>query len=114
MSTHILIQVFHALVNIFRVSTNLLCLSRYQLDRQQAGFGLRQFSVRDTILSDSCPEEPTCGDKEEYYRTIDGSCNNLRNSMWGQAKTLLERILPPQYEDGEFADKPLVRVYSWF
>lgn len=80
-------------------STNFL-MYRYKLTPLQAGFGLRQFSVGDTILQDTCPQMPYCGEKEEYYRTIDGSCNNLRNPTFGQAKTALQRILPPHYEDG--------------
>lgn len=73
---------------------------RYHLSPLQAGFGLQKFDVMDTILSDSCPLQPECGEKENYYRTIDGSCNNLWNPTWGQAKTTLQRILPPQYDDG--------------
>ena len=34
------------------------------------------------------------------YRTIDGSCNNLKNAWWGQANIGLQRILFPSYEDG--------------
>ena len=36
------------------------------------------------------------------YRTIDGSCNNLRNSTWGQAMQPLERWLQPEYEKGKW------------
>ncbi|KAF2363490.1 hypothetical protein FHG87_005760, partial [Trinorchestia longiramus] len=82
-------------------STNFLMI-RYDLTPLQASFGLRQFSLRDTILSDTCPEQPFCGGKEEYYRTIDGSCNNPNNPTWGQAKTALQRILPAHYDDGVY------------
>ena len=34
------------------------------------------------------------------YRTIDGSCNNLFQSSWGQANTAQARLLRPEYEDG--------------
>ena len=34
------------------------------------------------------------------YRTIDGSCNNLEHLQWGQANTAFQRLLPPDYEDG--------------
>ncbi|CDW54501.1 animal hem peroxidase family protein; animal haem peroxidase family protein [Trichuris trichiura] len=34
------------------------------------------------------------------YRTMDGTCNNLRNPLWGAAGTAFQRILPPVYEDG--------------
>ncbi|KAA0203707.1 Peroxidase-like [Hyalella azteca] len=82
--------------------STVFLMKKFYLTSLQAGYGLRRFSVRDTILSDTCPEEPYCGEKEEYYRTIDGSCNNIRNPRWGQAKTALNRILPAHYEDGVF------------
>ncbi|KRZ58586.1 Peroxidase mlt-7 [Trichinella nativa] len=34
------------------------------------------------------------------YRTLDGTCNNLRNPLIGAAGTTFNRILPAVYEDG--------------
>ncbi|XP_011629559.1 peroxidasin [Pogonomyrmex barbatus] len=34
------------------------------------------------------------------YRTIDGSCNNLRHPTWGSSYTGFQRILQPIYENG--------------
>ncbi|KAI7693047.1 hypothetical protein SSS_03902 [Sarcoptes scabiei] len=34
------------------------------------------------------------------YRTIDGTCNNLRHPYWGRSFTCHVRILPPDYSDG--------------
>ena len=39
--------------------------------------------------------------KSGKYRTIDGSCNNPKHPQWGQANTAFQRILAPEYEDGE-------------
>lgn len=75
--------------------------SRFRLTPEQAGFGLQQFSVKDTIISSTCPAPPPCGEKEKYYRTIDGSCNNLDNPSWGQARTTFQRLKPPKYSDGK-------------
>lgn len=36
------------------------------------------------------------------YRTIDGSCNNLRYTNWGIPNSKYARLLPPKYSDGEF------------
>ncbi|XP_042882642.1 peroxidase-like [Penaeus japonicus] len=75
---------------------------KFRLTPEQAGFGLQQFSVKDTIISSTCPAPPPCGEKEKYYRTIDGSCNNLDNPSWGQARTTFQRLKPPKYSDGLF------------
>ena len=34
------------------------------------------------------------------YRTMDGTCNNLQQPMWGAATIAFRRVLPPYYEDG--------------
>ena len=51
-------------------------------------------------LDDFCPPTPICNSSNKY-RTIDGSCNNLRNPKFGQAFTPLQRLLPNAYADGE-------------
>ncbi len=33
------------------------------------------------------------------YRTIDGTCNNLQNPLWGASLTAFKRLLLPQYEN---------------
>jgi len=34
------------------------------------------------------------------YRTVDSTCNNLDNPLWGAANTAFSRVHPAQYEDG--------------
>lgn len=68
------------------------------LSTDQVGFGLSEFDTSNTIIGDTCPVEPVC--PETKYRTIDGSCNNLKNKDWGQAVTAFQRLLPPNYSDG--------------
>ncbi|OWF55956.1 chorion peroxidase-like isoform X2 [Mizuhopecten yessoensis] len=47
-----------------------------------------------------CPfVRPSCNSSYEY-RSIDGSCNNVNNPLWGRAFTAFERFLPPAYDDG--------------
>lgn len=54
------------------------------------------------------------------YRSYDGSCNNLRNPIWGTPQTPYTRLLAPKYGDGLSAptlaksgrDLPLSRTVS--
>ena len=56
-----------------------------------------------------CPfaEKPIC-DSKSFYRTIDGSCNNLQNPWWGKRETPFKRLLEAAYTD--IVDEP--RKYS--
>ena len=47
-----------------------------------------------------CPfvQKPFC-QSSYYYRTIDGSCNNLENTWWGMSETPFKRLLDAKYED---------------
>ena len=70
------------------------------LSNEEAEFGLNEFNVSNTIIGNTCPVEPVC--PETKYRTIDGSCNNLRNKEWGQAVKAFQRLVPPKYGDGKY------------
>ena len=54
-----------------------------------------------TLENDKCPADPRCN-KEDKYRSIDGSCNNLQNPKFGQVLTPVQRILKNAYADGFF------------
>ena len=41
------------------------------------------------------------------YRSIDGACNNPDQPAWGKSNIQLQRLLPPEYEDG--VDTPKTR-----
>ena len=46
-------------------------------------------------------EEPLCNDPARWvFRSIDGTCNNLQNPLFGASGTPFTRIIPSQYEDG--------------
>ena len=48
-----------------------------------------------------CPwtgkRKPNCGPKDDRYRTIDGSCNNKFEPLFGMSRTPMQRILPSVY-----------------
>ena len=54
-----------------------------------------------TLESDQCRADPICN-KEDKYRSIDGSCNNLQNPKFGQVMTPVQRILKNAYADDFF------------
>ena len=46
-------------------------------------------------------ETPICTSPMKWlYRTIDGTCNNLENPLFGASETEFTRMTPPFYEDG--------------
>ena len=47
----------------------------------------------------STTEVPICGQSE--YRTIDGTCNNIANPLFGSAGIKLLRLSPVGYDDGD-------------
>lgn len=47
-----------------------------------------------------CQLAPPVCDPSARYRTIDGSCNNLRNPTWGMTGSLFNRLIPAKYADG--------------
>lgn len=75
----------------------------------------------------SMQQEFQCGDyfarqcQYSRYRSMDGSCNNLKSPTWGMANTRYARILPPAYADGlnmptksiTGNDLPLSRLLSY-
>lgn len=40
--------------------------------------------------------------QKSRYRTINGTCNNLRNPTWGVTTNTYRRILPSKYGDGMY------------
>ncbi|XP_023931566.1 peroxidasin-like, partial [Lingula anatina] len=52
------------------------------------------------ISPNVCPTETYSCDPYAKYRTINGSCNNLRNPGWGQSFKPMRRLLPANYGDG--------------
>ncbi|KAF2349212.1 VWFC domain, partial [Trinorchestia longiramus] len=95
-----------------KVEQTLAIVYRHVEDGMQ--FNLTKFSYQDllspenlellTNLSGCLAHRRTvsCNDMCFHlkYRTIDGTCNNLDNPIWGSSLTGFRRILPPIYENG--------------
>ena len=73
---------------------------------ENLGINLRQsfegVDAENSIDVDNiCPwtgkRKPECGPKEDQYRTVDGSCNNRFESLFGMSRTPMQRILPSTY-----------------
>jgi len=62
-----------------------------------------RIDARATSLQGTCLPTPICVPFK--YRSFDGTCNNLLNPNWGRALTPQERLLPPVYDDGIWAEK---------
>jgi peroxidase len=69
------------------------------LTDNEAGSGLRTFDLGLLDINVRCPwtPEPVCAEIHKKFRTIDGSCNNLKTPNYGRAGTPLQRILEPSY-----------------
>ncbi|KAI1288387.1 Chorion peroxidase [Halotydeus destructor] len=65
---------------------------------QVQGRSLRKFSFVDTVIKNRCPKPRPCISTK--YRSLDGSCNNLKKPDWGQTLTPFSRLLVPDYGDG--------------
>ena len=48
-----------------------------------------------------------CPRKWPEYRTIDGTCNNVKNPLFGAASTALTRLVPAKYFDREGQNDPI-------
>ncbi|KAK2704347.1 hypothetical protein QYM36_016661, partial [Artemia franciscana] len=76
-----------------------------------AGKVTQTVKVEGSALANTCLLEPEC--YYNRYRSADGSCNNLKSPNMGRSLTQMDRILPPDYDDGRDRYMPnsrLVRV----
>ena len=89
--------------------------SRFGLSKDQGRFALPQFATAETtLILKQTDEESDCANTEAgppscnsnfrnmVYRSEDGTCNNLKQPLWGRANVALTRLLAPDYEDGKY------------
>ncbi|XP_003247028.1 peroxidase-like isoform X2 [Acyrthosiphon pisum] len=53
------------------------------------------------IYYEQCARRVTCK-RNAIYRTVDGTCNNLRNPLWGSSETPYIRLAEAAYDDGNY------------
>jgi len=68
------------------------------LSNEAAGIATQKIPIKGTALEGTCIPDPDC--KLTKYRTIDGSCNNMKNPLMGRSVTQLGRYQAPKYDDG--------------
>ena len=92
---------------------------RMNLSNEAAGIATQKIPIKGTALEGTCIPDPDC--KLTKYRTIDGSCNNMKNPLMGRSVTQLGRYQAPKYDDGNcFIFTSVVEIpkvfddwYSW-
>lgn len=55
-------------------------------------------TFNETSIHRTCNNEEIVCDENSPYRTLDGTCNNLDNPIWGAANTVQMRFLDPLFE----------------
>jgi peroxidase len=84
------------------INNNLWVRKRFNIKPEDVQRTMKQFNLKDTILSGMCTADPVCDEKtiRSPYRTLDGSCNNIQRPSWGKSLTQFQRALPSAYADG--------------
>ncbi|XP_029341375.1 peroxidase-like [Acyrthosiphon pisum] len=91
---------------VTRSLKNTYCLS-YGLSDIQCAKDLTKVNLTGTTLGEMCMAEYhnnnySCIGKDFDYRSLDGSCNNLKRKYLGKANTPYKRLLFPVYKDGVY------------
>ena len=89
---------YHITSSLLRQVTNDFLFLRMRLSNEAAGIATQHIAIAGTALEETCLPEPTC--KASKYRSMDGSCNNLKSPNMGRSVTQLGRYKAPQYDDG--------------
>lgn len=81
------------LQQMLRIAVSRKCVDGSQLYAGPAFYHSRSSRVK-------CPLPPLVCDPHYRYRSIDGTCNNLRHPRWGSAGVAFRRLMPAIYDDG--------------
>lgn len=87
-----------------------LIKDKQQLTIEESQLNLFDVNHIDSQFDRNCPMRPSCPSRLPHYRSLDGSCNHGGGKeMWGAARSPMERLLPPAYEDGIWAPRVTAR-----
>lgn len=79
---------------------------KQQLTLEESQLNHFDVPLHGSPLEKTCLARPNCALKHPRYRTFDGSCNHGPDrETWGAARTPMERLLPPAYEDGVWSPR---------
>ncbi len=66
----------------------------------QVSRSVESVPIKDTMLSEICPDVEAAFCFPQKYRTPNGECNNVKYPMFGVTGAAYLRAMPPQYDDG--------------
>lgn len=83
---------------------------RFNIKPEEVEIALSLLNLKDTTMSYMCPADPVCDEKtiRSPFRTLGGSCNNIKRSSWGKSRTQFKRALSSAYADG--IKNPLLQI----
>lgn len=75
-------------------------VKEYSLTRGQVSSSVEAVQIKNTMLSEICPDVEAAFCFPQKYRTPNGECNNVKYPMWGVTGAAYLRVMPSQYDDG--------------
>ena len=82
---------------------------RYSIRRGEVTSRVEVVPIKDTMLSEMCPDVEASFCFPQKYRNPNGECNNVKHPMWGVTGAAYLRLHEPQYEDGVRTPRNMAR-----
>ena len=88
---------------------NITSINRYSIRRGEVTSRVEVVPIKDTMLSEMCPDVEASFCFPQKYRNPNGECNNVKHPMWGVTGAAYLRLQEPQYEDGVRTPRNMAR-----
>ena len=83
------------------ISTRVILLFfSFSIGRKDLHVRLEGVPIKNTMLSEMCPDAEAAFCFPQKYRTANGECNNVKKPMWGVTGAAYLRLKEPEYDDG--------------